>query len=284
MDKCSKTANLYLATLRALYLVHQHNHWTTKGSNYYGNHLLFQRIYETAQKSADAAAEKFIGILGEDSVDYSMQNQLINQIVSKYKSLSNSPLKLSLQAEKDFLELSKESYNCFEEEEKLTLGLDDMIMSLASNHEENVYLLQQALKTPTNTVATKESQKIINRIEKFKKISNKKEFKNNKIANNILINNIKKYAQAEASNVESPQDAQKLLLKVTSDFALIHELGGANVKLESSDPPFEYKCTISFVNPSKLTPELTSELESKVKEIIQKFENFTKEIAVVVVE
>jgi hypothetical protein len=47
--------------------------------------------------------------------------------------------------EKDFLKFSQEAYNCFEDEGKLTLGLDDMVMAIASQREESVYLLQQKL-------------------------------------------------------------------------------------------------------------------------------------------
>jgi hypothetical protein len=53
---------------------------------------------------------------------------------------------MSLAAEKDFIKLSKDAYNCFEDEDKMTLGMDDMIMSISSKREEAVYLLQQVLK------------------------------------------------------------------------------------------------------------------------------------------
>jgi len=53
---------------------------------------------------------------------------------------------MSLSVEKDFLKFSQEAYNCFEDENKLSLGLDDMVMAIASNRETSVYLIQQALK------------------------------------------------------------------------------------------------------------------------------------------
>ena len=146
MDKCSKVAALYIATLKAIALVHQHNHWTTKGAAFYGDHLLFERLYNSTLKDVDLAAEKFLGLLGEDCLNYDLQADLLHKVLLKYNNLEGSPVEMSLTAEKDFLKLSKDAYHCFEEEGRLTLGLDDMIMAIASQREESVYLLQQTLQ------------------------------------------------------------------------------------------------------------------------------------------
>ncbi len=146
MDKCCKVAALYIATLKAMALIHQHNHWTTKGDNFYGDHLLFERLYDSALENLDTAAEKFLGIFGEECLNFSLQADLLNKVLSKYKNVSNQPAALSLKIEKDFIKLSQDSYKCFEDEGKLTLGLDDMIMSISSQREESVYLLQQTIK------------------------------------------------------------------------------------------------------------------------------------------
>lgn len=146
MDKCSKTAALYIATLKAIALVHQHSHWTTKGKPFYGDHLLFERIYKSSLEDLDLAAEKFIGLFGTDCLDYQLQADLLDKVLLRYKSLEGKPLAMSLAIEKDFLKFSKDAYNCFEEEGTLTLGLDDMMMAIASNREGAVYLLQQASK------------------------------------------------------------------------------------------------------------------------------------------
>jgi DNA-binding ferritin-like protein len=145
MDKCTKVGALYIATLKALALIHQHNHWTTRGDAFYGEHLLFERLYDATLENVDMAAEKFMGLLGDGCLDYDLQTELLNKVLLKYKDLEGSPTQMSLAAEKDFLKFSKDAYNCFEEEGKLTLGLDDMIMSIASKREESVYLLQQSL-------------------------------------------------------------------------------------------------------------------------------------------
>jgi DNA-binding ferritin-like protein len=145
MDKCSKVAALYIASLKALALIQQHNHWTTKGMTFYGDHLLFERLYNSVLENLDLAAEKFMSLFGDQCLDYDLQADLLHKVLLKYKNLEGSPVQMSLLAEKDFLKFSKEAYNCFEDEGKLTLGLDDMIMSIASDREGAVYLLQQSL-------------------------------------------------------------------------------------------------------------------------------------------
>jgi len=146
MDKCCKVAALYIASLKGLSLIHQHNHWTTKGGTFYGKHLLFERIYESALENLDLAAEKFIGAFGVECVDYEIQAKFLNKVLEKYSKFQGDPIEMSLEVEKDFLEYSEYAFNCFEKEDKMTLGIDDMIMSIASEREEATYLLQQSLE------------------------------------------------------------------------------------------------------------------------------------------
>jgi DNA-binding ferritin-like protein len=145
MDKCNKVGALYVASLKALALIHQHNHWTTKGVAFYGDHLLFERLYNDTLKLLDLAAEKFVGLLGDKVLAYDTQSELLHKVLSKYSNLEGSPAQMSLEAVRDFIKFSKDAYNCFEEEGELTLGLDDMIMEIASKNEEFVYLLQQSV-------------------------------------------------------------------------------------------------------------------------------------------
>jgi len=157
MDKLFKLVNLYVASLKAIVHIHQHNHWTTKGDSFYADHLLFSKVYESAQEDLDLAAEKFIGLFSSSSVDFDMQNDLLNKILKKYSTIIQNNLdsngdvsaeghvKLSLSIEKDFLKMSESAYAFFEKEGKLSLGLDDMLASIASSREEAIYLLNQRL-------------------------------------------------------------------------------------------------------------------------------------------
>lgn len=146
MENSINIASLYIATLKAMSLIHQHNHWTTQSLNFYGNHLLFERIYKTALDNLDSAGEKFMGLFGSKCLGYDMQASLLNKVLLKYKNLEGSPAEMSLSVERDFLKFSKEAYDAFDKEGQLTLGLDDMIMAIASERESSVYLLQQVLQ------------------------------------------------------------------------------------------------------------------------------------------
>ncbi len=146
MDNSCKMAALYVSTIKAIALIHQHNHWTTNGNAFYGDHLLFERLYNSALKDLDLAAEKFMGLFGDDCLSYDLNVDLLHKVQLKYKNLEGSPAQMSLRVEEDFLKFSKELYHHFEESGKLTLGLDDMLMAIASSREESVYLLKQVLK------------------------------------------------------------------------------------------------------------------------------------------
>jgi DNA-binding ferritin-like protein len=149
MEKAVKIASLYIATLRAMSIIHQSNHWKSKGNSFYGHHLLFERIYNSALENLDLAAEKFVGLFGEECLDYQFQNKLIFGVLSEYNDLSEKPFEQSLTIEKAFLKLSAGAYDAFDDEDKLSLGLDDFLMKVASEREEAVYLLQQTMKPKT---------------------------------------------------------------------------------------------------------------------------------------
>jgi DNA-binding ferritin-like protein len=157
MNQLNKIAGLYIATLRSMYLIYQMGHWTAKGQAFYSNHLLMQRLYESAEKDADSAAEKFIGLLGLECMDYAMQQQYLNSVLAKYKQSSDDILALSLSIESDFLKLSTQVYETFKKENKLSLGLDDMIMSIASSREEAIYLLSQTANKEMKIMAFKKN-------------------------------------------------------------------------------------------------------------------------------
>lgn len=146
MEKSNKIAAIYIASLKVMALLHQNSHWLTRGISFYGDHLLFERLYNSALKDVDLAAEKFVGLFGDTVLDYDLQTDLLNRVLLKYNKFEGSPAEMSLAIEKDFLKLNEQAYAYFEEEGLLTLGLTDMISAISSQREESVYLLQQALK------------------------------------------------------------------------------------------------------------------------------------------
>lgn len=134
----------FVAYLRAIYLVHQNSHWESSGKSFYGNHLLFQRLYESAQESADQAAEKAIGVFDSKCMSPKVQHHLLSKILSKYEN--EDVFDNSINIELDFQTLAKKVYNKIEENGDMTLGLDDMIMATCNDREVGIYLIKQAMK------------------------------------------------------------------------------------------------------------------------------------------
>jgi hypothetical protein len=133
-----------VAVLRAQYWIVQNAHWQVRGDSFYGDHQMFERIYDETAKDIDSLAEKAVGYLGCENVDAADLINRAKKWVDKWCRV-DCPVSRTLAAEKDFLTLSKAYYVLLKEAGVMTLGLDDEIMSIANRHEGHVYLLQQRL-------------------------------------------------------------------------------------------------------------------------------------------
>lgn len=137
---------------QALALIHRAHHWKSSGPMYYGDHLLFDRLYSSAHEGVDSLAEKLIGLSVGAAVNPVQFTGVTHQYVlaayagSDVDSLTQDELvEISLEAEVEFLALLKTTIAKLRELGALTDGLGDLLQSLASSHEESVYLLKQRL-------------------------------------------------------------------------------------------------------------------------------------------
>ena len=141
----------YLALMKALQNYYQHAHWISKGEPYYGDHLLFERLYGTLGEQIDSLAEKMVGVGGDHFVCVKTVMGITAKILSHVPEMDKNTLgyemvQTSLKLEKMFLTYTKNLYSKMKEDGSLTLGFDDMLMSLYNEHEGNVYLLGQRVK------------------------------------------------------------------------------------------------------------------------------------------
>lgn len=139
-----------LAGLRAGYLLHQTAHWQTRGAAYYGDHMLYQRIYEDTQEGIDGLAERLVGLTGDPTqVALCDQVSLIHQFVKLFhEGAPASPLpdelpNIGLRAEVILLGVFDEVIKRLQSADAMTAGLDDLLPAIAGKHEEFVYLLKQ---------------------------------------------------------------------------------------------------------------------------------------------
>jgi DNA-binding ferritin-like protein len=138
----------YLGHLRFLYLMYQNCHWQCAGLSFYQDHLLFQRLYEGIVEDVDATAEKIIGVFDTKLVSFEKQCEIINHISENVKLDASIPIncfKNAVRAEESFLKLSKKLRTVLDEEDKLSLGIDDLLAAQANSSEERLYLLKSSL-------------------------------------------------------------------------------------------------------------------------------------------
>ncbi len=141
------------AAARALSHVLQTCHWQARGDSFYGDHLLFERLYADMPKEVDALAEKAIGLGLPDLVHPLMQWEHMGHFLTLYVGDGNSQfprshdlMRIAYNAEmlfKGFVLLTLET---LEKKGELTPGVENLLGGIADKHEEHVYLLSQTLR------------------------------------------------------------------------------------------------------------------------------------------
>jgi len=132
-----------LATLRALYHYYQTAHWQSKGSQYYGDHLLFQRLYDATAIDIDLVGEKALGICQDDSVVDLKQNMaFVLKIVNNLDYAPDTQFESALKLERAFVKLCNDQAK----EDTNSEGVKNMFAGLADKHEGHIYLMQQRIK------------------------------------------------------------------------------------------------------------------------------------------
>ena len=146
-----ETLTKYLGLLRALETYYHHAHWITKGDTYYGDHLLFERLYGETKSQVDGLAEKMVGVFGEESVSIHKITEVVMKVISSAPKMDSKITgfelaKYALGLEKIFLQMTEGLYQKMKRDGTMTMGFDDLLMELYSNHEGSIYLLQQRTK------------------------------------------------------------------------------------------------------------------------------------------
>ena len=140
--------SVLLVNLRYLQFVHQTHHWISRGDSFYGDHLLFDRLYGNVTEQIDGLAEKTVGLGCEKNVDVYMQTKQLGKLVSaKYNPPAiprpDDLVLISLESEKCFVEMISCVREQLDARGQLSYGLDNFLAGLADEHESNVYLLSQ---------------------------------------------------------------------------------------------------------------------------------------------
>ena len=135
-----------LATLRAMSWHYQTAHWQVKGANFYGDHLMFQRLYEGMEAEIDTLAEKLVGYNRGSIVDPGEQAQMLLNLHHQWHPLSSCLFERSALIEERYHEAIQNVKKALKAEAKLTPGIEDFLDASYSLHEEHLYLLRQRLR------------------------------------------------------------------------------------------------------------------------------------------
>lgn len=145
--------SVLVSALKALATIHQSHHWQASGDPSYGDHLLFERLYNATIGHIDTVAEKAVGVGGEDLVcPVKLSEQSLMFICQACTCNSNSiylPSEIvitSLEAEKHFLNLLLKCNDAMKASGMSTMGIENMLQGIADEHESHVYLLNQRTK------------------------------------------------------------------------------------------------------------------------------------------
>ena len=130
-----------LAALRALHLLHWTAHWQAKD---YQDHILMQRLYEAIPEEIDALAEKIVALAGPIAVDLSSQMELIHEFMQSVQESGSADMMCrALTAEELLQNILANGLAELRASGKISLGVDDFLMTTADAHDTAVYLLRQ---------------------------------------------------------------------------------------------------------------------------------------------
>jgi DNA-binding ferritin-like protein len=137
--------------LRALSMLHHTHHWQAQGPQFYGDHLLYQKLYELSDGQIDLVGEKAVGLGSSELVmpRHSLENmRRYIEAVEDGDILDGISLKMakrSLLAEKSFITAGEKMMDQLKSKGLLTRGVEQLLGTILDEHEGVLYLLKQRI-------------------------------------------------------------------------------------------------------------------------------------------
>jgi DNA-binding ferritin-like protein len=139
--------------LEGMTVLFQTFHWKVNGNSFYGDHLMFQRIYEGIEGQIDGVAEKAIGLgspnlISSEKITETMEVFLdhVNNMHSLVTDDDNINF-LYAKRGKDTIELFihtvEKMMMDLQDKDLLTKGLDNLLAGILDEQEGFVFLLKQ---------------------------------------------------------------------------------------------------------------------------------------------
>lgn len=139
--------------LEGLAVLFQTFHWRVNGDTFYGDHLMFQRIYEGIDGQIDGIAEKALGLgatslISPSKITETMDifldhcNQM-HSLVTDDENMNFAYAKKGKAALELFIHTVEKMMVDLKDKNQLTKGLDNMLAGVLDAQEGYVYLLKQ---------------------------------------------------------------------------------------------------------------------------------------------
>ena len=137
----------YLSFYMTLQTIYKSFHWLTRGTAFYSDHILFERLHNEVTEEIDFLAEKLISLFGRNCTNPLESTKIVasnlEKIIPSFSPYCdpNDLVAIALYFELLFLEINNQFYSDMQNS-GMTMGLDDLIMANHSKHENNLYLLK----------------------------------------------------------------------------------------------------------------------------------------------
>lgn len=140
--------SVILVHLRYLALLHQTHHWTARGDAFYGDHKLFEDLYNNVVSEIDAVGERAVGLGCEANVHLPLQISQVMRLCADSGSPQTVPqssdlARASLVAEMRFLKVLRGSLNSMRDNHTVTDGAENLLQQISDTHEKHIYLLKR---------------------------------------------------------------------------------------------------------------------------------------------
>lgn len=134
--------------------IHQTHHWQARGQDFFGDHLMFERVYTSVSEHVDAIAEKTVGAGGAALVEMTRITRMVATVTEWMKAIYCSEtsvipsdtdlVRLSLAAEECLVGATNYAIMKMESAGTLSKGIDNMLSQLVDDREGASYLLRRA--------------------------------------------------------------------------------------------------------------------------------------------
>ena len=142
MEPLVHALSLVWANLRAEHQLFWTYHWRAKGRPYYGDHLLFQRLYEARVLEIDRLAEVLMAIGGAAVVDPLRSWEAVKAVIDATVRLPGSDVQQATAVVNDTLR-KLEAANAQVSRTPYPLAVNNVLAGMADKQLEALYLLKQ---------------------------------------------------------------------------------------------------------------------------------------------